>query len=60
MGATSVSQFVLFGALGFGGGVFVGIVMATYGPLIGMLFGPLAGVRSGELRWDWLRRNGGG
>jgi len=43
MGATRVLRFVLFGAVGFGGGVFVGILMATYGPLIGMLFGPLAG-----------------
>ena len=43
MRAASMMRFILFGTVGFGGGVFVGIFISTSLPSIGLLLGPLVG-----------------
>jgi len=43
MRAASMMRFILFGTVGFGAGVYVGIEISVYLPWIGMLLGPLVG-----------------
>jgi hypothetical protein len=43
MSVASMFRFILFGAVGFGAGVFVGIFISTSLPSIGLLLGPLVG-----------------